>query len=110
MLHDDYSEADDLPPGWHEVVSRSTGRQYYWNAESNKSQFERPLVTQVAEACGETEELPLGWARMYSRSTGRPYYHNRKLKLSQFTDPRKRIEDPPTPRLAHAKSEGALAA
>lgn len=32
----------DLPPGWEVVTSKSTGKQYFWHAELQISQFERP--------------------------------------------------------------------
>jgi hypothetical protein len=35
-------EDPSLPPGWVVMVSRSTGREYYYHAASQTSQFERP--------------------------------------------------------------------
>lgn len=32
----------DLPSGWEEKVSKSTGRTYYYNRRTNESQWERP--------------------------------------------------------------------
>mmetsp|Transcript_140744 Transcript_140744/g.259091 ORF Transcript_140744/g.259091 Transcript_140744/m.259091 type:complete len:274 (+) Transcript_140744:55-876(+) len=38
------SEELPLPPGWMEMVSRTTGRVYYFNADMQHSQFERPTA------------------------------------------------------------------
>lgn len=44
---------DDLPPGWRQRVSRSTGKTYYYNETTNESRWQRPTgsedepVTQV---------------------------------------------------------------
>lgn len=34
----------ELPPGWIQMVSRSTGRTYYFNASMQKSQYEKPTT------------------------------------------------------------------
>lgn len=34
-----------LPPGWTEMVSRTTGRVYYFHSEMQHSQFERPTAS-----------------------------------------------------------------
>ena len=31
-----------LPPGWEEKVSNSTGKTYYFNRQTNQSQWEKP--------------------------------------------------------------------
>lgn len=31
-----------LPPGWEEKVSKSTGKTYYFNKQTNASQWEKP--------------------------------------------------------------------
>jgi len=35
-------EDSSLPPGWVTMVSRSTGRTYYFNSQTQESQFDRP--------------------------------------------------------------------
>lgn len=34
----------ELPPGWVEMVSRSTGKKYYFNSATQQSQFEKPTA------------------------------------------------------------------
>lgn len=36
-----------LPPGWIQTTSRTTGRTYYWNAATETSQFNRPIVASL---------------------------------------------------------------
>lgn len=80
------STADqELPPGWHQMMSRSNGKPYYWNPDMNKSQFEHPCSTTSDPP--DNEVLPPGWVKMISRSTGRPYYFNSRLQLSQLQHP-----------------------
>lgn len=35
---------EGLPPGWVSMVSRSTGKTYYFNQSTQQSQFERPMA------------------------------------------------------------------
>lgn len=37
----------DLPSGWEERISKSTGRTYYFNRRTNESQWEKPANHQV---------------------------------------------------------------
>ncbi|PFX18490.1 Peptidyl-prolyl cis-trans isomerase NIMA-interacting 1 [Stylophora pistillata] len=37
----------DLPSGWEERISKSTGRTYYFNRRTNESQWEKPANNQV---------------------------------------------------------------
>jgi YHS domain-containing protein len=100
-------EKSKLPPGWTEMVSRSTGRTYYWNAELQRSQFDKPTGSEepgLAKATSppsspggekgdkkpaseEDASLPQGWVSMVSRSTGRVYYFNVETQQSQFDRP-----------------------
>eukprot|EP01108_Squamamoeba_japonica_P009715 TRINITY_DN9206_c0_g1_i1.p1 TRINITY_DN9206_c0_g1~~TRINITY_DN9206_c0_g1_i1.p1 ORF type:complete len:177 (+),score=38.51 TRINITY_DN9206_c0_g1_i1:90-620(+) len=38
----DSGDAKELPDGWIERMSRSTGRKYYWHAETQTTQWKRP--------------------------------------------------------------------
>jgi hypothetical protein len=72
------------------MVSRTTGRTYWWNAKSNQAQFEDPHGENngaLEKDSSQDMELPPGWAKLQSRSTGRPYYFNEKLRISQFEHP-----------------------
>lgn len=35
-------EMSNLPEGWEERVSKSTGKKYYFNRQTNESQWEKP--------------------------------------------------------------------
>lgn len=41
------SKMSDLPSGWEEKISKSTGRTYYFNRRTNESQWEKPANNQV---------------------------------------------------------------
>ncbi|XP_022801832.1 peptidyl-prolyl cis-trans isomerase pin1-like [Stylophora pistillata] len=41
------SKMSDLPSGWEERISKSTGRTYYFNRRTNESQWEKPANNQV---------------------------------------------------------------
>lgn len=38
------NDNDGLPAGWVSMVSRSTGKTYYFNSQTQQSQFERPMA------------------------------------------------------------------
>lgn len=81
-----------MAAGWVEVMSRSTGQVYYWNATLQKSQFEFPAAGEAEESplqpLPESDEsLPTGWVAMVSRSTGKTYYFHAETQTSQFERP-----------------------
>lgn len=85
-------QSSNLPPGWVEIVSRSSGQLYYWNYELQKSQFDKPTATPsdtppTGAQSRETEDLPKGWKAMVSRSTGKSYYFHNETNTSQFHRP-----------------------
>mmetsp|Transcript_1097 Transcript_1097/g.1508 ORF Transcript_1097/g.1508 Transcript_1097/m.1508 type:complete len:93 (-) Transcript_1097:149-427(-) len=77
-----------LPQGWVKLYSKTTGKEYYYNAATGKSTFEFP-----AEAFSHYDddvigrELPPGWVEKQSRTTGKTYYWNLSLQKSQFEFP-----------------------
>jgi hypothetical protein len=111
MQREESPAGDDteLPAGWVEMTSKTTGRPYYWNTVSQETQFERPLrsafdclqetrlvlpsrresdCTPREIRMGEDNEgLPEGWISVISRTTGRTYYYNAETQTSQFNRP-----------------------
>jgi YHS domain-containing protein len=41
------SDNDGLPDGWVSMVSRTTGKTYYFNSKSQKSQYDRPAESSM---------------------------------------------------------------
>jgi hypothetical protein len=39
-----------LPDGWVELLDKATGRTFYWNRQTNKTQWERPMPAEASEA------------------------------------------------------------
>lgn len=65
---------EDLPEGWEKVASsKKDGQPYYYNRDTQQSQFERPL--------------PAGWKICKSRSH-QEYYYNEKTQESQWNAPK----------------------
>jgi len=77
----------DVPSGWTEMTSRTTGQSYYRNNLTMKVQWERP--TEPVYFLGETHvgELPEGWVEKKSTRTGCPYYVNKATKHRQWEWP-----------------------
>ena len=44
-----------LPPGWQECVSKSTGRTYFWNQHTKKSQWDRPTKSAIPHQLSPVE-------------------------------------------------------
>ena len=44
-----------LPPGWQECVSKSTGRSYFWNQHTKKSQWDRPTKSALPQQLSPVE-------------------------------------------------------
>jgi hypothetical protein len=95
----------ELPAGWVKMISRSTGKPYYWNANLQISQLEKPVLEQTAQggapaavgkegeeapestAASPPSDLPPGWREVISRSTGRTYYWHAEREESTFEKP-----------------------
>jgi hypothetical protein len=74
-----------LPAGWEPLISRSTGRIYYYNKNTGNKQYEVPTDDpRIAEA---SIGLPAGWVPLISRSTGRIYFYNQTTGKKQFERP-----------------------
>ena len=46
-----------MPPGWQECVSKSTGRTYFWNQHTKKSQWDRPTKSAVPQKLSPVEVM-----------------------------------------------------
>lgn len=68
-----FGDQPKLPAGWIRVMSRKSGKTYYYNKETQESSFEVPL--------------PEGWTMQVSKSNGRTYYFHPQKKISTFVRP-----------------------
>ena len=48
---------EDLPPGWSEHMSQSTGKKYYWNEETDERTYDRPIYSQTKQPKVDIEHL-----------------------------------------------------
>ena len=62
----------ELPQGWSMTIDPSTGRPYYYHAETGESTWNPPGADDDGK---EDKALPAGWARSTTRD-GRKYYYN----------------------------------
>ena len=62
----------ELPQGWSMTIDPSTGRPYYYHADTGESTWNLPGADDDGK---EDKALPAGWARSTTRE-GRKYYYN----------------------------------
>ena len=90
------TRTSELPSGWSELFDESSGRSYFYNEQTNATQWERPSTVDAAVASNAFNEnsnldhqvLPQGWTVLQDPSTGHPYYFNQQLNLTQWEKPK----------------------
>jgi len=60
-----------LPAGWTENLDPGSGKNFYYNASTGETSWDRPAG--AAPAAGE---LPAGWAAALDPGSGNTFYHN----------------------------------
>merc|ERR1712060_461293 len=73
---DQFSGLSRLPANWIRIRSNGSGRIYFVNTMSGKTQFVEP-----------EDELPPGWRKVTSRSSGKMYFFNTTTGQSTFDRP-----------------------
>lgn len=76
-----------LPPGWVEAKDPASGSIYYYNENTCKSQWERPIENKVALQPPTLLPLPRCWEEAFDNSTGQKYYYNTETHASQWERP-----------------------
>jgi FYVE zinc finger/WW domain len=88
--------------GWVQSVDPQTGRTFYANHITRKTQWDppegwkepsttTPLTSNVRKSESEddeTEPLPANWERMVDPTTGKPFYIDHERKITQWTRPK----------------------
>ena len=64
----------DLPTDWRRA-SDDEGNEYFYNAKTKESQYDRPLP------------LPRDWLATKDKKSGQVYYYNKKTKETSWTRP-----------------------
>mmetsp|Transcript_39504 Transcript_39504/g.62717 ORF Transcript_39504/g.62717 Transcript_39504/m.62717 type:complete len:928 (+) Transcript_39504:71-2854(+) len=78
---------DALPEGWCKHTDIATGLSYYYNLESNTSQWDDPSEGNGKSDVAETAKMPPGWRRAWSSSEGAWYYVDTERNSSQWHPP-----------------------
>ncbi|VEU37777.1 unnamed protein product [Pseudo-nitzschia multistriata] len=81
--------------GWVKRVDPGTGRVFYANHITRKTQWEPPdgwvgesPPTPRFQSRNNEEPLPSNWETMHDPSTGKPFYVDHERKITQWTRPR----------------------
>ncbi|XAR49590.1 hypothetical protein NMG60_11032842 [Bertholletia excelsa] len=75
-----------LPSGWVEAKDPASGASYFYNENSGKSQWERPVET-ASSSRPPTILLTEDWQEVLDETTGQKYYYNSKTLVSQWEHP-----------------------
>ncbi|XP_059630649.1 uncharacterized protein LOC132273667 [Cornus florida] len=81
------TELGKLRQGWIESKDPASGAPYYYNENSGKSQWERPVETAVNTEPPSHITLPEDWLEALDETSGQKYYYNTKTHVSQWEHP-----------------------
>ncbi|XP_061173207.1 E3 ubiquitin-protein ligase NEDD4-like isoform X1 [Saccostrea echinata] len=95
-------ENEPLPPGWEVRTHQPTGRKYYINHNTRKTQWDPPPRGQRT---GSTS-LPPDWEERQD-SNGRIYYVNGVTRATQFERPTGENQESPSEEAQHRRNEAA---
>lgn len=76
-----------LPLGWIESRDPTSGRVFYYNEKSGKSQWEKPVGTSVNSQSPSSPFLLDDWQEVLDETSGCKYYYNSKTNISQWEHP-----------------------
>lgn len=76
-----------LPPEWVEAKDPASSATYYYNKNTGKSQWERPVETSPITQRQSPSSLPEAWIESFDETTGHKYYYNTKTQVSQWEHP-----------------------
>jgi len=100
--------AEALPAGWTENIDPGSGRQFYHNAGTGETSWDRPMPA-AGSAAGA---LPAGWAEHQDPTSGRPFYYNAGTGETAWERPQSTpaggSQYPLTPAAAVSPAAGAL--
>ena len=102
-MHVAKPEGRELPDGWDEVVSKSTGKRLYHNEQRGLTQATHPGVVPVPSNSGDAVDhngdstpskkpassplLPAGWEVATSPRSGKLFFHNERMGVTQSERP-----------------------
>ena len=83
---DEEEESSDLASGWVEKLDPSSGCNYYYNASTGVTKWEKP-VGGVGAAEASIGDLAAGWVEKLDPSSGRNYYTNASTGETKWEKP-----------------------
>jgi len=82
--------AQPLPDGWTENLDPASGRQFYYNAGTGETSWERPQPP----AGAASGALPEGWAEHLDAGSGRTFYYNAATGETAWEKPQSAAASP----------------
>ena len=79
--------ASALPDGWRAMNDETTGRTYFFHAESGESKWERPSEKRDAKIAAQEKRLRDNPWKKQTDEEGRTFYWNKISGVSQWTAP-----------------------
>ena len=90
--------SDELSNNWKEMTDKKSGRKFYYNTVTKKTQWTLPTkeidsndtsqtTTTVASSSSTTKSSSSDWKEMTDKKSGKNFYYNVKTKKTQWTKP-----------------------
>ena len=90
--------SDELSNNWKEMTDKKSGRKFYYNTVTKKTQWTLPTkeidtndtsqtTTTVASSSTTTKSSSSDWKEMTDKKSGKKFYYNVKTKKTQWTKP-----------------------
>ncbi|XP_048495954.1 uncharacterized protein LOC104889567 isoform X2 [Beta vulgaris subsp. vulgaris] len=77
----------NLAPEWVEAKDPESGVSYYYNQSTGKSQWEKPVETNLSSQSPSTLSITEDWEEALDETSGQKYYYNKKTQVSQWEPP-----------------------
>ena len=106
------AKGGDLADGWEEVQDPTTGKNYYYNKETQETSWEKPTST-TSEPGTDESALPSegenDWVETVDPSSGETYYYNAKTGETSWENPSTKAIETQTNNAVASESKPASA-
>uniref|UniRef100_A0A1J3IE88 Polyglutamine-binding protein 1 n=2 Tax=Noccaea caerulescens TaxID=107243 RepID=A0A1J3IE88_NOCCA len=98
------TNASTLPSGWVDAKDPASGATYYYNQQTGKTQWERPLELTPTAITAPPLPPREEWIETLDETSGHKYYYNTKTHVSQWEPPRS-LQKPATTNFNNAVTQ-----